>query len=610
MKKMKRLIAFLLTIIMMAQPLVFAAETMKERFPDFPDNWATEAMTAAVNNGLLKGNEVGMLHPDRNLTRAEFAAIIVRAFGATVEADISNLTDVKKDDWFYSEVAKAYQMQVMNGVGKTEFSPNASITRQEVFVVLSRALCLPDGDVAVLEKFSDKDTACNWATPGVAAIIENGYISGYPDGTLKPCDYITRAELAQMFHNIFKTYISEKGTYSKVAEKGSVIVRAPGVKLQNVTINGDLIIADGVGNGNFDLSSVKVNGRILFRGGEGKVTLRDLELTKNIVVNDVNGTVNFNNYRDDQCFNDIILNTPATFLTRGGGGGGGYVSTTKTVEFSVTAPVAGATAQTTVSGQGYSDAAITWSPALLADGTFDYSTAYTATFTLNLKTGYKFASSYTIPGATSVTVSGKTVTVVFPATADRPVTPETEIAFSVTAPVAGATAQMTVSGEGYSDATITWSPALLAGNVFDYSTVYTATFTLNLENGYKFADSYGSNVTVNGNTVTIVFPATEDKTVVEDVYQVVFYDIALDEPKLAELGNEDLNKSQDGKYTVPADKIPYSYVEGIAQEGFVKDGQTHTISMGFWTLENNEWVAFNEETILKPGTPNVFVNVR
>ena len=98
MKKMKRLIAFLLTIIMMAQPLVFAAETMKERFPDFPDNWATEAMTAAVNNGLLKGNEVGMLHPDRNLTRAEFAAIIVRAFGATVEADISNLTDVKKDD--------------------------------------------------------------------------------------------------------------------------------------------------------------------------------------------------------------------------------------------------------------------------------------------------------------------------------------------------------------------------------------------------------------------------------------------------------------------------------------------------------------------------------
>lgn len=94
-------------------------------------------------------------------------------------------------------------------------------------------------------------------------MVEKGYINGYPDGSFRPQDNITRAELAQVFHNIFKMYIDAPGYYSQVPENGSVMIRVPGVHLENVTVNGDVVIADGVADGDFDLASVNVNGECL-----------------------------------------------------------------------------------------------------------------------------------------------------------------------------------------------------------------------------------------------------------------------------------------------------------------------------------------------------------
>ena len=144
-----------------------------------------------------------------------------------------------------------------------------------------------------------------------------------------------------MFHNIFKMYIDAPGYYSQVPENGSVMIRVPGVHLENVTVNGDVVIADGVADGDFDLASVNVNGRVLARGGEGKVTFKSVTVGEKVVIYDLNGTVNFNNYRTDPPFKRLDEITPATFLkkpetttggsTGGGGGGGGSKTTFYTI---------------------------------------------------------------------------------------------------------------------------------------------------------------------------------------------------------------------------------------------------------------------------------------
>ena len=358
----KRLIAMLLTLVMLLQAVPFAAEP--KDFSDFPEkgNWAYDAMEAALENGLLHGKGDGIIAPSANLTRAEFAAVVTRAFGATKTKDVSFLTDVKAGDWFYEDnsVSKAYQMGVMNGTSDSTFHPLDSMRREDVFLTLARALFVEGTDEEVLSKFTDKAKIDKWAKNALIGMVDEEYVNGYyneedEEWSLKPRANITRAELAQVFHNLFKYYISSydvteenKGVFggkSKDEKKvydGSLVVRTPGVTLQNAVINGDLVIADGVGEDKFTLINTDVKGSIIIRGGEGKVgttesaTVRNVDFINftvdgKVIVNNVNGTVNFHNYKSD-FKNGVVEHTPATYLptaTGGGGGGGGGGGVTK-----------------------------------------------------------------------------------------------------------------------------------------------------------------------------------------------------------------------------------------------------------------------------------------
>ena len=174
MKIFKRVLATLLMLVMLMQPIAMAASVTE--FLDFPNNWSTEAMTAAVENGLLIGNGNKLIEPERNLKRSELAAIITRAFGATITTDIGHFDDVKPGDWFYNSVSKAVQMGAMNGTSSSTFHPEASITREEVFTVLARVLCLELDDDSSLVKFSDSKQISSWALDSISGLVANGYI--------------------------------------------------------------------------------------------------------------------------------------------------------------------------------------------------------------------------------------------------------------------------------------------------------------------------------------------------------------------------------------------------------------------------------------------------
>ena len=273
--KHKRILAMLLAVASCLSLAVSASAASTARkatdFKDFDRNaWYADAVSAAVDNGLLYGKSSTIIDPNGAMTRAEMAAIINRSFGCYKAADISQYKDVSKSKWYYKDVALAVQMGTYNGRSSSAMAPDAPITRQEAMTVVARALELDYDAYAKtdLSAFSDRSEISNWALPYVRAMVGADYIHGRGK-VLAPLDNITRAEFAQIFHNIIGTYIVSKGTYDKDI-KGSVLIRTDEVTLKDMTVDGDLIIGCGAADGKITLDNVIVKGRLLVWGGGTK----------------------------------------------------------------------------------------------------------------------------------------------------------------------------------------------------------------------------------------------------------------------------------------------------------------------------------------------------
>lgn len=264
MKHLSKRIAALAMALAMTLTLTTWASAAD--YADMPENWAKAPMEAAVEAGLLQGSD-GLLRPTDHLTRAEMAAIVVRAFGATQSADVSKFSDVDANAWYVAQnaVPGAVFMQIMKGNANGTFEPGKYITREQAFAILARALKLEAGDAAALEKFSDAADVSSWATGEVAALAAAGYVNG-SDGKLNPQGLITRQEFAQVMYNIFGSYIKEAGTYSEVGER-TLMISADGVTIEDATIHGDVIIGEGVGEGDVYFKNVTIEGRVVIRGG-------------------------------------------------------------------------------------------------------------------------------------------------------------------------------------------------------------------------------------------------------------------------------------------------------------------------------------------------------
>lgn len=286
----KKSLAVVLSVALLAPTSAFAASPSD--FSDFPNDWSTQAMTEAVENGLLGGVTDTTIAPQGKLTRAQMATIINRAFGATAQASLSGYTDVASNAWYYSDMAKAVQMGTFVGVGSGRLNPDAEITREEAFCVLSRAFGIDTASASSLSRFSDSGDVSSWAAEAVAGMIASGYVGGYDDGGLHPKSTITRAEFASVMSRLVETYVSAAGDVSEDVD-GNMIVRSADVHLQNMTIDGDLILADGIGTGDVTLEGVSVNGRILIRGGGSNgVHIIDSTIKGGVTLNNPNNVTN------------------------------------------------------------------------------------------------------------------------------------------------------------------------------------------------------------------------------------------------------------------------------------------------------------------------------
>lgn len=279
-------------------------------FSDFPTDWSAPAMTHAVQNGLLNGSD-GKILPKGLLTRAQMATMVNRAFASSAKASLTGFTDMVPGVWHYDEMAKSVQMGAFQGAdGK--LSPNDPITREQAFAVLARAFGLADGKASSLDKFSDGTQVSSWARGAVAALVEQGYVTG-ADGALNPQSYITRAEFAQVMDALVATYADQDLKDQTV--EGNLILRTNST-LENVTVKGDLILADGVSAAS--LKNVTVTGRLVVRGGTDGVKLTKSTAKGGIRLANPNGTPKLT--MDGKAYNPNGTTNGGN--TSGGSGGG------------------------------------------------------------------------------------------------------------------------------------------------------------------------------------------------------------------------------------------------------------------------------------------------
>ena len=288
----KQVLSLALSATMLASMLpkpAFAADNTST-FPDMPSDWSTQALQNAVNNGLLNGID-GKIAAGENLTRAQMAAIVTRAFGTNGKANISSFGDVNAGDWFYDAMASSVLMGAFQGDG-VNLNPNANITRQEAFTVLARLFTLSGGDQSVLSRYTDGAQVADWAKDSMASMVTAGYVKG-SDNMLNPRSSITRAEFAQVMDNLVKTYFADSRL--NVNANGNAVLNKAGT-LEGATISGDLIIGDGAAEGDVVLKDVTVSGRLLVRGGgTSTVTLEGNTTAGSVAVNKPTGAVRVKN---------------------------------------------------------------------------------------------------------------------------------------------------------------------------------------------------------------------------------------------------------------------------------------------------------------------------
>ena len=277
---------FLAAVMMVSLLAVNAHAANANKITDYGDaygHWAYEALAWAVNNGVLVGTSEDKLNPDGYLTRAQMAAMIDRLFNTYKSADISRYTDVPRGSWHHDYIAQAVHMGTFAGYSSSRMGPNENITREQAMVVLARTVCLSSAGNSALARFPDRNQVGAWAADAVSAMVERGYVSGYRDGRLNPKGQITRAEMAQIMSNIFQSVHDSgdlTGTY-----QDTVLVRGA-VNIQDAVFNGDLILANGLGEKTLNLNNITVKGRLVVWGGSavnitGKSTVAGVVTPRN-----------------------------------------------------------------------------------------------------------------------------------------------------------------------------------------------------------------------------------------------------------------------------------------------------------------------------------------
>ena len=184
---------------------VYAFIENEVEFSDAQGKWYEKAVNEMAGRKIINGIGSSNFGGERNITRAEFAAILVRALGLPTNGT-GTFVDVAADAWYSGAVATAAQYGFVGGRGANRFDPAASITRQEAMAMIQRAAKCTDyvGQTTGLSLFSDSGSIAGWALESAKWNVGSGLIMG-SNGRLRPTASISRAETATIILRLLQT---------------------------------------------------------------------------------------------------------------------------------------------------------------------------------------------------------------------------------------------------------------------------------------------------------------------------------------------------------------------------------------------------------------------
>jgi hypothetical protein len=191
---------------------IYTVVENNKSFDDIASHWAKADIELLANKLVVDGVTDTKFEADRNITRAEFAALVVRSLGLSSASSAVTFKDVKSDAWYADVVATAANAGIINGYEDNTFRPDAQITREELAAMVIRAMNFADiatsvseeAQAAALGKFKDADKIV-WAKAEIAAAINAGLINGMTDDTIGPDGKATRAQSATMLKRFLST---------------------------------------------------------------------------------------------------------------------------------------------------------------------------------------------------------------------------------------------------------------------------------------------------------------------------------------------------------------------------------------------------------------------
>ena len=271
----RQLTAFFLALVMLFGLLPVITPTAQAA------SWAQEYLDTLSDWNVMRGDIQGNLNPDRNITRAEFVALINRAYGYD-NLNGNPFTDVPESEWYAEDIDIAYNVGYFQGTSETTAVPRGSLTREQAAVLLSRNLMLQP-TVGETLGFSDSRTLSEWSRGLIGAAVNEGVVNGYSDGTFRPQNQITRGEVAAMLARALGNLVQEPGDYNLGSIYGNVTINSSGVNLRNTIIVGNLYLTGGIGLGDVLLENVTVRGQIIVSGaGESQSSQSSVNL-RNVV---------------------------------------------------------------------------------------------------------------------------------------------------------------------------------------------------------------------------------------------------------------------------------------------------------------------------------------
>ena len=193
---------------------VSGLKIVENTFDDATSGWYKPAVDFAQASGLMSGMGDNKFAPDVTTTRAMVAQVM---YELADEPDVSGLTcplsDVDSTAWYADAVTWAYNAGVVSGYEDGTFRPGRAITRQEMAVMFYGMLfgtdsILAEDDIKIaLGAFKDGDTVASWAREAVAVCYISGIMVG-DNGSFKPTDLLSRAQLAQVFRSFYETQLT------------------------------------------------------------------------------------------------------------------------------------------------------------------------------------------------------------------------------------------------------------------------------------------------------------------------------------------------------------------------------------------------------------------